>query len=51
MGTGSGPEGSRLTMNARRSQGCDMEDGIGGLIDGESVDRERARTLIWQNIT
>ncbi len=31
-------------MNARRSQGRDMEDGIGGLADGESVDRERART-------
>ncbi len=33
-------------MNARRSQGCDMEDGTGGLADGENVNRGRARTLI-----
>ncbi len=46
MDTGLGPEGSRLTMNARRSQGSDVEEGIEGLADGKGDDRERARTKL-----
>ncbi len=44
MDTGLGPEGSGLTMNVRRSQGGDAEEGIGGLAGGKGDDRERART-------
>ena len=46
MDTGLGPEGSRLTMNVRRSQGSDAEEGIEGLADGKGDNRERARTKL-----
>ena len=46
MDTGSGPEGSRLTVDGWRSQGSGVEKDFGGLAGSESVDRERARTNI-----
>jgi len=46
MDTGLGPEGSRLTMNVRRSQGSDAEEGIEGLAEGKGDNRERARTKL-----
>lgn len=45
MGTGSGPEGSRPTVDGWRLQGSDAEEDFEGLTGGEGDDQERARTL------
>ncbi len=47
MGTGLGPEGSRLTVDGWRSQGSGAEEDFGGLAGSEGVDRERARTILF----
>jgi hypothetical protein len=46
MGTGLGPEGSGLTVDGWRSEGSDAEEDFEGLTGSESVDRERARTIL-----
>jgi len=47
VGTGLGPEGSRLTVDGWRSQGSDVEEDFEGLTGSESVERERARTNLF----